>query len=391
MLEDLLKTPVAPATAAKRTGYTFTQEYAPHDPKTVNITATTTEALQDDNAIKAFILANGGIIPEGYTARLVEARHNTAAWTRDNPEDNATTRGTWFYRFTIEPVKETRESAVNDLIKAIEKRKPATKKAKPVTDVFHLLIGEPQIGKMDGDGTAGIVQTFLDGIQAAGERYTHTPATHVHIAWLGDCIEGNQSQNGRNMWRTELTVTEQTRLLRRLMLHAIDHFIDLGAPNISMDAVNGNHDQVQRFQETRADDGHATEAAIALSDALQLNPARYGGVSIYVPEKDADHIVRQIGNTTFVMLHGHQFTRGKSMEWWKGQTFNNQTAGAATIMFHGHEHEFSIKSKRDRLAICVPTLEAESTWWKHRTGDVGKRGSLVLTTTNGTFANMEIV
>lgn len=391
MLEQLLQTPVAPPQAPKRAGYTFTQEYAPHDPKSATITATTGEPLADDNAIREFITANGGVIPNGYRARLIEARHNTAAWHRDNPDDNATTRGSWFYRFAIEPETPTRETAINELLDLIGNAKPP-KPLKTTTDhVFHYLVGEPQIGKSDGDGTAGIVQTFLNGLERAGERYKTTKAGHVHIAWLGDCIEGNQSQNGRNMWRTELTVTEQTRLLRRLMLKTIDHFTDLGAPNITMDVVNGNHDQLQRFQETRADDGHATEAAITVADALEMNPKRYGHVRIYVPEKDSDHIVREIGTTTIVMLHGHQFSRGKSMEWWKSQTFNNQAASAATVLFHGHEHEFSIKSRRDRLAVCVPTLEQESTWWKHRTGDQGKRGSLILTTHNGDFANMEIV
>ena len=106
------------------------------------------------------------------------------------------------------------------------------------------------------------------------------------------------------MWRTELTITEQYRLFRRLMMYAIDSFQPL-VERLEVDVVNGNHDDVQRFQNTRADDGHATESAIALADALLLNPAVYGSVKIFVPNKDESMVTREIGSSIFTHLHGH--------------------------------------------------------------------------------------
>jgi predicted phosphodiesterase len=186
----------------------------------------------------------------------------------------------------------------------------------------------------------------------------------VLIAGLGDHLEGNQSQGGRNFYRSDITVSEQLRVFRRMLLRTIDTFIE--APSIIVGVVNGNHDDIQRFQTTDASDGHATESTIAVAEAMALNPERYGHVNVFVPGKDQDHLVIEANGTNFVLIHGHQFSRGKAMEWWEKQTFNNHPAGAADILIHGHEHEFQISSRRDRLVICTPALESESTWFKQK-------------------------
>ena len=388
-LEQLLQTPTAPTITPGRKGeWSFSQAFDPHDPNSSTITATSAKQLEGDDAIKKFITAQGGIIPVGYKAILIEARHQTHGWTRATTGEDAVTRPTWLYRFRIEP--DTLRTDISELLALVGKKKPA--KHNPTTDelVFHFLIGDTQLGKIDGDGVAGTIERWNQSITNAVAQWNKLGRPEVHVALLGDCIEGNQSQNGRNMWRTCLTVTEQTRILRRMLLACIDAFIQ--APRLSMSVVNGNHDQVQRFQETRADDGHATEAAIAVSEALATNPERYSHVKIIVPAVDSDHLVVDFNGTVLVMAHGHQWSRGKSMDWWAGQSFGLQAAQAGHILVHGHEHEFSIKSQKHRLAICTPTMESESTWWKHKTGQTGKRGAITFTTTNnGEFQRLEIV
>jgi len=391
LLKSLLTTPEPPKQAASRVGdWAFTAEYAPHDPNSAIITATSADQLRGDDDIRAFITSQGGVIPDGYRARLVEARHQTHGWTRqrdpNGEKTQAVTRPIWFYRFAIEPINGLIN--VDELISHVKSRRPV--KQSTTTDVvFHFAAGDLQLGKMDGDGTQGIIDTYMASVAKAVDQWKAYKRPPVHIAFLGDCLEGNQSQGGRNMWRTHLTVTEQLRLFRRLILHTIDAFA--AAPQITVDVVNGNHDDVQRQITTRADDGHATESAVAIAEALALNPERYGHVHVYVPGVDEDHIVRKINNTVIVMAHGHQWSRGKSLDWWKGQAFNLQPAQAGHILLHGHEHEFSIQSRRDRLVVCVPALESESTWWKHKTGDQGKRGCITFTTHDGEFANLNLV
>lgn len=295
------------------------------------------------------------------------------------------------YRFALGPAPTV---SIDEVISVINKRK-FTPKTTDGDAVFHWLAGDLQLGKIDGDGTEGIVNRVLasvdEGVKQLKTLRKHHKIGKIHQAWLGDCGEGNQSQGGKNLWRTELTVTEQYRLFRRLALYAIDAFAPL-VDELEIDVVNGNHDDVQRLPvQTRADDGHATEAMIALADALELNPTSYGHVKIFVPNKDEMTITREIGDSVFTHAHGHQWRKGKEFDWWAGQALNNQSAGAAQFLLHGHQHEFNIHAKKDRTQICVPTFESESTWWRHRHGDVAKTGAVVMVTANQEFHNLTIV
>ena len=296
------------------------------------------------------------------------------------------------YRFTIVPAA---TAGMADILKLI-RRRSASPAIVPDTEgtAFRFLAGDLQLGKIDGDGTAGTVDTYLQSVDAALREFKdlrrRTPIGLVHLAWLGDCGEGNQSQGGRNMWRTELTVTEQYRLFRRLMLHTIDAFRPYAA--VEVDVVNGNHDDVQRSPvSTRPDDGHATEAAISLADGLELNPEAYGNVRVHVPARDEPYLTRQTGSSIATMAHGHQWRRGKSWEWWAGQALNLESPGAAHFLFHGHEHEFNVKSIRDRTVICVPSFEKESSYWRQSHGTVGRRGAVILTTRGQSFRDLQIV
>lgn len=303
--------------------------------------------------------------------------------------------GEWLssYRFALAPAG---TSNLDDLIGDIKARRATKKPVTPDTGTkpFHWLAGDLQLGKIDGDGTQGIVDRVLESIEKGKKEFLRLRKTNsinlVHQAWLGDCGEGNQSQNGRNMWRTELTVTEQYRLFRRLMLFAIDEFNPL-VERIEVDVVNGNHDDVQRFQNTRADDGHATESAIALADALQLNESVYGSVKIFVPNKDESMVTREIGSSIFTHAHGHQWGRNKAFNWWAEQALNLHSPAASQFLLHGHEHEFRIMAKKDRVEICVPTFESRSQYWVDRHGDIAKTGAVIMLSDGNDFSDLSIV
>jgi len=294
------------------------------------------------------------------------------------------------YRFTIVPASTV---GIDDILRLIKRRRALAVPPSDDGSTFRFLAGDLQLGKIDGDGTAGTVDTLLESVDVAVKRLKELRRTRsigrTHVAWLGDCGEGNQSQGGGNMWRTELTVTEQYRLFRRLMLHTLDAFRPYG--EVSMDVVNGNHDDVQRFVRTRPDDGHATEAAISLSDALELNPATYSGCRIYVPSKDEPYLTRELGGSIHTSAHGHQWRRGKSWEWWAGQALNMHAPGASHFLFHGHEHELNVRSIKERTIICVPSFESESSYWRHGHGTVGRRGAVIMTTEGGTYRDFEVV
>jgi predicted phosphodiesterase len=392
MLEDLLNTPQAPTAPDSRGAVVFSQEWNATGDESVISVVTDNELAHEQ--IHDFITGRGGIIPDGYVATMLTAKYNPNAWTREKAFDHqgkktpAITKGAWSYTFKISK-RVDRQSLVDDLIQ-LTKRKAVKRVEQKTDELFVFAMGDSQLGKPDGDGTDGIIRAWSQSLAIARSQWLASGRPTVLIAGLGDHLEGNQSQGGRNFYRSDLTVTEQLRVFRRMLLRTIDTFIE--APRIVVGVVNGNHDDVQRFQTTDSSDGHATESAIAVSEALALNPARYGHVSIYVPGKDKDHLVLEVNGTNFVLIHGHQWSRGKAMEWWEKQTFNNHPAGAGHILIHGHEHEFQISSRRDRLVITTPALESESTWFKDKYGAVGRRGVLTfITKPAGQFEKMAIV
>ena len=390
-LADLLEDADRQEPNGRGRDYDFTVQPAPHDPNTLTISATSPTRLDGEADWSKFVTDNGGNLAPGYRVRLVEMRHNTHGWTRANEGQKATTQGTWFYRFMVEPIAAVVD--VEDLLRVIRKAK-ITRPATAGLEVYNWIAGDLQLGKSDGDGSEGIVTALVNSINNAVADFKRLGGSKrfgtVHLAFLGDCGEGNQSQGGRNMWRTDLTVTEQYRIFRRVMLYAVDAFRQHVAA-VEVDVVNGNHDETQRFQATREDDGHATESAVALRDALELNPDAYSHVSVFVPNKDEATITRPVGDTVMTMTHGHKWRRGKAFDWWAGQSLNWHAPGAAQLLLHGHEHEFHVNAKRERTVICCPSFEDESTWWRHKTGDVGKRGAVVFTSSAGEFADMRII
>jgi predicted phosphodiesterase len=399
LVNDLLKQPDNFTTPSGKP--TFTAEYLPHDPKQAIITATSPEDLRGkgDKAVTQFIVAQGGVVPEGYRARLVEIRHQTHGWTRNTDGADATTKPTFWYKFVVEPINAYIN--VDELIASVAKLKPAKPAAPTDQDkVMTVLIADLQLGKIDdengdGDGVQKTVDKFADSIGKAVWYWKTHGKPAVQLVFAGDCIEGfSTSQGGRLTWRQSLTLTEQLRLFRWVIRFAIDAFVSVGAHRVEVDVVNGNHDTASSKYtgvDTRPDDGFATESAIAVNEALQTNPERYGHVTIYVPKKDNDHIVRPVGTSIVAIAHGHQWARGKSMDWLKGQALNQQPAAAAQILLHGHEHEHTVQTRKTRWVVCGAPFEVSSNWWKHKTGDEAKRGAVCFTHAHGEIEGMTLL
>lgn len=294
------------------------------------------------------------------------------------------------YRFHLEPVHDSR---VDDLFALIKKHR-AHKPVGVGSAVFNFQAGDQQLGKSDQGGSAGIVERYLESVDSAvielkalRRRRNVGP---VNLMFPGDCLEGNVSQGGRNFWRTDLTITEQMRVFRRLLMETVTAFAPL-TDELYLRVVNGNHDEAQRFQNTRPDDGHATEQAIAISDALKLNPEAYGHVRVEVPPIDQGYMTVAAGDTIFTIAHGHQWRKGRGMDWWSGHAFNGGNPGAAHILAHGHTHAFELESTGNRVRICGATYEGASNWYREATGGTAKRGGLVYTTSGGEFSDLTLV
>ena len=365
------------------------------DGSTIVTVPPVTELLEDESAWREAVESLGVTVPAGWAVRLVEMRHDPAAWTRENPGDSAVTKPVWRYRFRVEPAG----PSAGDLESLIAVAREA--KALPWQyggeGAFLVAIGDTQFGKVDGDGLEGTIQRVLDSTVLARRRLEELYARganprSVYITWLGDCIEGFVSQGGGNSWRTPTTLTEQVRVVRRLMLEQVNQFRGL-AQNVVLASVPGNHDEAVRFgkQTTRYDDSWAVEAAVAVSDAMEVNPEAYGHCSVVVPGRDELTLTLDLAGTITGLAHGHQIKAGKGEEWWAGQAHGMQPIGEATLLLTAHFHHLCLRQSGPKTWLQVPALEGESTWWRHRTGQVAPSGIVTALVGGGSWSDLQVV
>lgn len=252
---------------------------------------------------------------------------------------------------------------------------------------FLVLIGDMQFGKIDGDGPVGTLERTIDCLNRAAdtlEMYRKVmDIGHVHVAWLGDHVEGFTSQGGANVWRTVLPLNEQIRLTHGVMLHALKLFAPLGE-RVTFAAVPGNHGEPVRFEgkgTTRYDDSHDTEALISIANTIRsLEVPGFEHVDFYVPDTDELTVRTEVAGTRILHTHGHKFGNKKDahLEWWKGQEFGRE-AMPAHLLVAGHlHHEFFTEN-----FIQAPALESESTWFRHITGAESRPGLITAITKDG--------
>jgi hypothetical protein len=358
---------------------------------TGDIAAVTIRGLQTeiDGDAAAAILRDRGLDPAEWTA----TGYRSAEWSMPNGDTGVSTR----FTFTRTAPAMADQPPIDDLVTEIQKHTPTADRP----DGDHgllVLLGDMQFGKIDGDGAAGTLHRTIAGLNRAADLLTtyrqRFDIGHVHIAWLGDHIEGFVSQSGANLWRTPLTLNEQIRLTRRVMLHALTTFAPLAA-RLTMAAVPGNHGEAIRIAGkglTRYDDSHDTESLIAVHDAAQLHPDAFNHVEFYVPETDELTVVLDIAGTVVAHAHGHQWRPGKHFDWWRGQAFNTASAlHHADLLVAGHLHHEFVDTDGPRTFIQPPALESESTWWRHITGTTGAPGLIVAVTKSGHTNAKEVI
>jgi len=302
------------------------------------------------------------------------------------------------YRFHIAP----REHIAPTDLEAIVKRARGGTKSGTGPHVFVFQASDLQCGKVGktpdgGPSTPHIAQRYLEAVQSAvGEfkRLKRLGIEAIQISMPGDLIEGSQSQRGKNLgYLTESTVPEQTRVLRRLMMATVEAFAPL-VDRIYLDVIPGNHDDADRSLNSWPGNNWATETATVVADALTMNPAAFSHVTVRVPDKWQGHMTVPVGedNPTIVSIaHGHQWRRGKGMDWWAGQAHGGHPAGAAQILQCGHYHGWYVESSATKTLIQSPTFDLGSDWYTERTGATSRRGGLAYLLNGGEVSRMTVV
>lgn len=266
------------------------------------------------------------------------------------------------------------KGVIESLAQGYEVSKSVTKPSGGKT----LLIGvaDLQIGKADGgkEVTAEAVGAVFRKTAEAIAWGKKNGCDKVHLSLLGDCIEGFVSQKGSNAWRTTLTLTEQLALVRAIFFGLYrtirDEFSD-----VTIASVPGNHGEPQRFGGlgvTRYDDSHDTDCLLVVAEAAKM--AGDTTTRFQVPDTDELNVISKVGDLWVLQTHGHKIARHDGIDWWRKQAFHNPAASDCTLLLSGHSHHFKAMNNGDRLWVQCPALESESTWWRHKSGDIGAPG-----------------
>ena len=282
-------------------------------------------------------------------------------------------------RLTIVPAAMRQGPDYDQLAEQIATWKPRTSSQSKVSQsgTFVVPVGDTQIGKVDGDGTPATLTRTLTEFEAAARKLRTTVpkgrTEHVMLAWLGDCIEGIWSQGGALRARLDLTLTEQVRVVRRLMWAQLQLFAPL-ADTITIPVVPGNHDEAVRTAgklSSTYDDSWAVEAASAVADMVSENDDLKDRVRFIFPAHDSLTVTADCSGTFVGMAHGHQFGNGAEgwRNWWDGQASGRTPVGDADVLLTAHQHHLRVSDHgRERLWIQIPALDSGSMWFKHRKG-----------------------
>lgn len=317
------------------------------------------------------ILRTCGLDPDEYE---IYGNPKVKRWEAQTPDGVE-----WLSSYGISVRKRPDRSVdVADLVAAIHE--PTSPPAEPATQLDGLptvfAVGDTQLGKPDGDGTEGTVRRFKASVDNAVRLYQDSPTESVLIAFLGDLVEGFVSQGGKVAGYSELTLTEQLRLMRHLALYAIQQFRDV-CDNIHVVTAPGNHGEALRAPfSTKPSDNFDTDVIRSVQEAFDL--AGVDGLTFYYPEGEELAVAVELGGVKILAHHGHSWRPGKHFQWWEGQAFGRRTGWDAQYLLSGHLHHLHIEASSDRLFIQVPAMESRSDWWANRTGQTGNPGAIYM-------------
>lgn len=311
--------------------------------------------------------------------------------------------GEWLESFkaTFVPKTGTSKVPVDDLLEMVAKWKPQNGKKKatePKSDdlAYVVVLSDTQVGKIDGGGSEEIIQnvlykTDLAVVRLQELRKAGRQISTVYLPQLGDCIEGMNSQGGKHIWRTDLDLTSQIRIYRRLLAHMVRTFAP-HADRIVVPAIPGNHDEAVRVGNSMATtytDSFALDAASAVADALADHPD-FKHVSFVFPKYDTLTVTLDINGTVVGFAHGHQ-CRGKAVDWWKNMAHGQQEIGEASLLITGHYHHLKVEQTGAKTWIQAPSLDGGSTWFSNSTGQSAPSGMLTLLVGNGRWDDLRVL
>ena len=286
---------------------------------------------------------------------------------------------------------------VEQLADHIKKWRPAKGyKKSSGSGAFLVAPSDQQIGKKaNGQGTEQSVGRILQLTESAVNKFEAYKKMGLSLGTIclalpGDHVEGTTSQNGRLQGQaaSDLGITEQTRVARRLLLAQVKALAPL-ADRVIIPVINGNHDEATRQVVTDPADGWNVEIASAVQDICAENP-ELAHVEFRYPSSGHQTLTVDVCGTMVGLFHGHQANQNNTLKYLSQQAAGKTALGGADIWISGHFHNFRTMDIGERLWVQAPTTDPGSEWFRDRAGMESKPGLLTMVV-GGDFEPREFI
>jgi hypothetical protein len=289
------------------------------------------------------------------------------------------------------------------LIEEIRKHKPGKKLEFAGDSALVIGISDLQMGKGEGDGSAGIVDRFLAGIDEVEYRWKELVKSgrkldRLVVLGLGDLIESCDGHYAMQAFQNDLDRREQVKVVRRLLVKALTSWAKF-APKIIVAAVPGNHGENRKNGKayTTFSDNDDVAVVEQVAEIIGANPEAYGHVSFILPQDELT-VTLNVHGTIIGLAHGHQARSGggpvasaKIKAWWKDQAYGMQRVADATILVTGHYHHLSILTEGIRTHIQAPSLDGGSQWFTETAGVHSAPGLLTFTVSQRGWDDLRVL
>lgn len=294
----------------------------------------------------------------------------------------------WSYKFGVKEKVEAYKYDYADLVREVKKHRKLKKEDLPEgDDFFFAVLNDWQIGKGDGHGLKGTVNSILDAIDLVENhirdlRKSGSKLGTLVVAVLGDMIENCEGHYPSQTFTIEANRRQQIRICRRLIRDAICRWSKMFGEVIVL-AVPGNHGENRNGSGrsfTTPGDNDDVGVVEQVADILSSNPDAYGHVTFIIPE-DEVYLVYDFGGTVMGFFHGH-ITKGgsdprkKLHDWWADQIFANSPLADAKILLTAHYHHLSVIDYGVRVHMQAPAMDGGSEWWENLGGGRSRPGIL---------------
>lgn len=342
-----------------------------------------------------------GLDPEHY--RIVDDTVRFSTWQQSargkNGDRDLVTL--YAYRARFQRITQADRDVENiaELVKIAKQNARKRPPQKPCQLTRVVVASDAQIGKV---GSKGGTQELLNRVAVLlgklDAEMKLLPCEDALIVDPGDLCEGIENVAAQ-LATNDLSHPSQLRVARALLTDIVTT-VAARHEAARVVTVPSNHGALRRGKDYlgKPSDDYGIDVHHAVSEALSRDP-RFQHVEWVFPDEWDDSVAVDVRGARVGIVHGHQRNRPEQIpEWWRGQTHGTQPVHDATILIHGHWHNFRITPSghtangQARWVVMAPTMDNGSDWYRNGTGEDSEPGLLTFTIDNeGRWDNLRLL